>query len=257
MYLFTYNVRPLPQVVYWDLANKFCLQNWGKCKTEWMTANGYCSATCGFCASLPNKVDFDSTQKGQEVSRTSSTNDEYIKVLGLSWLFYEAQRSGKLPANNRVSWRGDSHLNDKVPGGWYDAGDHLKLNFPLATSAAFLSWGLLEFKNTYITAGELQHAQEGIRWVTDYLMACHQNEYSYVGQIGDPGPDHAFWGRPEDQSGSRPYFVWDSAKPGSELIGAAASALASASLVFEDIDPEYAAECLHHARQLYNLASKV
>lgn len=49
------------------------------------------------------------------------------QVLGLSWLFYEAQRSGKLPANNRVPWRGDSFLDDKVPGGWFDAGDHLKL----------------------------------------------------------------------------------------------------------------------------------
>jgi hypothetical protein len=50
-----------------------------------------------------------------------------VKVLGLSWLFYEAQRSGKLPPTNRVPWRGDSHLADRVVGGWYDAGDHTKL----------------------------------------------------------------------------------------------------------------------------------
>ncbi len=50
-----------------------------------------------------------------------------MKVLGLSWLFYEAQRSGKLPPTNRVPWRGDSHLADRVVGGWYDAGDHTKL----------------------------------------------------------------------------------------------------------------------------------
>lgn len=50
-----------------------------------------------------------------------------MQVLGLSWLFYEAQRSGKLPTTNRVPWRGDSHLDDRVPGGLYDAGDHLKL----------------------------------------------------------------------------------------------------------------------------------
>lgn len=46
----------------------------------------------------------------------------------MSWLFYEAQRSGKLPGTNRISWRGDSALGDKAPdgsdvsGGWYDAG---------------------------------------------------------------------------------------------------------------------------------------
>ena len=53
---------------------------------------------------------------------------DYGEVLGLSILFYEAQRSGVLPATNRVPWRGNSALGDKSPagtnltGGWYDAG---------------------------------------------------------------------------------------------------------------------------------------
>lgn len=53
---------------------------------------------------------------------------DYAAVLGLSWKFYEAQRSGKLPANSSIPWRGDSALGDKAPdgsdvsGGWYDAG---------------------------------------------------------------------------------------------------------------------------------------
>ena len=53
---------------------------------------------------------------------------DYGQVLGLSWKFYEAQRSGKLPTNNSIPWRGDSALGDKAPdgaditGGWYDAG---------------------------------------------------------------------------------------------------------------------------------------
>lgn len=44
----------------------------------------------------------------------------------MSILFYEAQRSGKLPANNRIPWRGDSALSDgsdvgvDLTGGWYD-----------------------------------------------------------------------------------------------------------------------------------------
>ena len=51
---------------------------------------------------------------------------DYGKVLELSILFYEAQRSGKLPANNRIKWRKDSALDDKtndgkdLTGGWYD-----------------------------------------------------------------------------------------------------------------------------------------
>ena len=49
---------------------------------------------------------------------------DYGKAMGLSTLFYEAQRSGKLPANNRVPWRGDSAMNDgsdhglDLTGGW-------------------------------------------------------------------------------------------------------------------------------------------
>jgi hypothetical protein len=49
---------------------------------------------------------------------------DYGQVLGLSLKFYEAQRSGKLPANNRIKWRGDSGLTDRAPdgrdvtGGW-------------------------------------------------------------------------------------------------------------------------------------------
>jgi hypothetical protein len=44
----------------------------------------------------------------------------------LSILFYEAQRSGKLPSSNRIPWRGDAHLHDgqdvkeDLSGGWYD-----------------------------------------------------------------------------------------------------------------------------------------
>ena len=50
-----------------------------------------------------------------------------FQVLGDAYLFYEAQRSGELPAENRIPWRGNSCLQDAVgnhslAGGWYDAG---------------------------------------------------------------------------------------------------------------------------------------
>ncbi|KAI8639884.1 Six-hairpin glycosidase-like protein [Parasitella parasitica] len=58
---------------------------------------------------------------------------EYVKLLNHSILFFEAQRSGKLPDDNRVSWRHDSALSDgsdvdiDLSGGYYDAGDYLKV----------------------------------------------------------------------------------------------------------------------------------
>lgn len=40
-----------------------------------------------------------------------------LQALSLSWRFYYAQRSGKLSGTaNPVPWRGDSHLDDPVPG---------------------------------------------------------------------------------------------------------------------------------------------
>lgn len=44
----------------------------------------------------------------------------------MSILFFEAQRSGYLPHDHRVKWRGDSGLKDgcdvgaDLTGGWYD-----------------------------------------------------------------------------------------------------------------------------------------
>ena len=37
----------------------------------------------------------------------------YKEIISKSILFYEAQRSGKLPEKNRVPWRSDSALYDK------------------------------------------------------------------------------------------------------------------------------------------------
>ncbi len=42
-------------------------------------------------------------------------------------------------------------------------------SFPMATSAAFLAWGVLEFEQAYTSTDQLQHAQESLRWVADYL----------------------------------------------------------------------------------------
>lgn len=39
-------------------------------------------------------------------------NFNYVDALEKSFLFLEAQRSGKLPPNQRVHWRGDSGLED-------------------------------------------------------------------------------------------------------------------------------------------------
>lgn len=60
------------------------------------------------------------------IVRVTSSGYNYDHVLHLSLLFYEAQRSGQLPADNRIPWRGDSALQDRgangedLTGGYYD-----------------------------------------------------------------------------------------------------------------------------------------
>merc|ERR1719147_380285 len=83
---------------------------------------------------------------GGNVGGGSSSNKDYGIALAKSILFYDAQRSGPLPANNPVPWRGNSATSDCVTGGWYDAGDHVKFGLPMAASAHVLAWSLVAYK---------------------------------------------------------------------------------------------------------------
>jgi hypothetical protein len=42
-------------------------------------------------------------------------NFNYKDALSMSIIFFEAQRSGKLPENQRITWRGDSAVDDGAP----------------------------------------------------------------------------------------------------------------------------------------------
>ena len=105
-------------------------------------------------------------------------------------MFYEAQRSGKLLPSNRVPWRKDSALNDRgdsgedLTGGWYDAGDHVKFGFPMAFSVTMLSWGLVEYKDAYEDAGELNYMLDCIKWPLDYFIKAHTKKNEFYGQVG-------------------------------------------------------------------------
>lgn len=180
----------------------------------------------------------------------------------MSFLFYEAERSGKLPADNRIPWRDDSALDDgsdvgiDLTGGYYDAGDHVKFGFPMAFTATMLGWGMVDFLEGYETAGQVDYGLAAIKWATDYFIKAHTDTYEFYGQVGSGDQDHAYWGRPEDMTMARPSQKIDAAHGGTELAGETAAALAAASIVFQDSDPGYAAEMLSHAEELYDFADK-
>jgi endoglucanase len=195
---------------------------------------------------------------------TASGAFNYGEVVQKSFYFYEAQRSGALPDDNRVSWRGDSALNDgadvgvDLTGGYYDAGDHVKFGFPMASSMTMLSWGVNEYRDAYAQMGQLDEALEAIKWGTDYILKAHVTENgetkAFWGQVGSGHVDHAYWGPPETMTMERPAFKIDAQNPGSDLAAEAAAALASASLAFRSTDANYADRLLENAIQLYEFA---
>jgi hypothetical protein len=192
----------------------------------------------------------------------AASDYNYSQVLELSLLFYEAQRSGKLPIDNRIPWRGDSALGDRgqsgedLTGGYYDAGDFVKFGFTMASTTTLLSWGYLSYRDAYEAAGQAKYALSAIKWAGDYFIKCHVSPNELYGQVGDFNLDHTFWGRPEDLNMSRPAYKIDTQHPGSDLAGETAAALAAVSLVFRDVNPGYSSKCLEHAKQLYRFASQ-
>ncbi|MEU0739904.1 glycoside hydrolase family 9 protein [Streptomyces sp. NPDC006134] len=184
----------------------------------------------------------------------------YGEALQKSLFFYEAQQSGKLPDTNRVSWRGDSALNDgrdvglDLTGGWYDAGDHVKFGLPMAYSATVLAWGGLEERAAYTSTGQWTHLKNNLRFVNDYFVKAHPSPNVLYGQVGHGGKDHAWWGPAEVMPMERPAYKIDASCPGSDLAGQTAAALAASSMVFADSDAAYAGKLLTHAKQLYGFA---
>lgn len=187
------------------------------------------------------------------------------KLLHMSILFYEAQRSGPLPSDNRIPWRWHSAMNDgcdvnhDLTGGWYDAGDHVKFNFPMAYSVTTIAWGIISFESGYKQAGELENALDQIKWVTDYLIKCHTGPNELWAQTADGHGDHSFWGRPEEYpSHLRPKsYKVDAGNPGTDVAAETAAALAAASIAYRSYGAtDLADEALQHAREIFNFADR-
>jgi endoglucanase len=184
----------------------------------------------------------------------------YSEALQKAIYFYDVQRSGRLPANNRVPWRGNSDLTDgadvglDLTGGWRDAGDNVKFGFPMAYTTTMLAWSTLDEQTAFSQSGQLAFQLANLRWVNDYFIRAHPSPNVLYGQVGTGGTDHSFWGPAEVNPSPRTSFKIDQNCPGSDLAGETAAAMAASSMAFQASDPAYAATLLTHARQLYNFA---
>ncbi|RAL52230.1 hypothetical protein DM860_016079 [Cuscuta australis] len=186
---------------------------------------------------------------------------DYGDALSKSILFFEGQRSGKLPSTQRMTWRKDSALHDgsdwkvDLVGGYYDAGDNVKYSFPMAFTTTMLAWSVVEYGGG-MGGAELPHALEAIRWATDFLMkATSEPNVVYI-MVGDPNSDHNCWERPEDMDTPRTSYQVNVTDPGSEVSAEIAAALAASSIAFKDSDPSYSKSLLQRAAQVFEFADK-
>ncbi|KAL3699479.1 hypothetical protein R1sor_017501 [Riccia sorocarpa] len=185
---------------------------------------------------------------------------DYKDAMSKSILFLQAQRSGKLPQDQQVAWRGDSALGDgrlaniDLSGGYYDAGDNIKFGFPMAFTVTMLSWSAIEYASQITQAGEMDNLQSAIRWGTDYLLKAHTGPTQLYVQVGSPGTDHTCWERPEDMDTPRSLLQVNASSPGSDVAGETAAALAAASIALRTTDNAYAEKLISSATQLFQFA---
>ncbi|VVA14567.1 PREDICTED: endoglucanase [Prunus dulcis] len=189
-----------------------------------------------------------------------SAGHDYHDALRKSILFFEGQRSGKLPPDQRLKWRRDSALHDgstagvDLTGGYYDAGDNIKFGFPMAFTTTLLAWSVIDFGRTM--GPELKNTVGAVKWGTDYLLKATAVPDVVFVQVGDPYSDHNCWERPEDMDTSRAVYKIDKNHPGSDVAGETAAALAAASIVFRSRDPAYSRLLLNRAVRVFEFADR-
>ncbi|KAF9125251.1 hypothetical protein BGW39_007538 [Mortierella sp. 14UC] len=192
----------------------------------------------------------------------SFPDQEYVRLLDATLLFYEAQRSGRLPSDQRVKWRNDSALLDgkdagiDLTGGYYDAGDYLKFIFPLTFTLTEICYGAIEFFEGYTLADKSHHLDQTVRWGLDWLIKAHPNNNTLYVQVGVSEVDNNYWGPDTGIPNPRPSFFVSNLKPGTDVMADAAAAFLSCSLLYREKfrDLEYAATLQRHGEALFSLA---
>ncbi|KAI9289108.1 Six-hairpin glycosidase-like protein [Umbelopsis sp. AD052] len=204
----------------------------------------------------------DTTTTTSNPAPTSSVNQAYSTLLSDSLLFYEAQRSGQLPANNRVPWRHDSALQDgsdnnvNLTGGYYDAGDYLKFTLPMAYSMSIVNWGAIEYFQGYQSANQDGYLRDMVKWGSDWLIQAHPQPNVFYVQVGDGDVDNNYWGPDTNIPTPRPSYMVNSTSPGTDVAALGAAAFASASYLFRNRfnDSAYADTLMQHGISLFEFA---
>lgn len=184
---------------------------------------------------------------------------------GANWLLTAAQAAD--PA------RGTScHLNDgeslaiDLSGGWYDAGDHVKVTLSIAYASYVMLKAFDAFPTAFLdrdsqrytgTANGVPDVLDEARYATDYLVKAHISEAQLVGMIGNANQDHSQWvscleqeALPANQGG-RPRPV--NTQSNADIAGITAASLAIMARLYRAHDPVLADVYQSHALSIYQI----
>ena len=191
----------------------------------------------------------------------------YPQLIPLIHSYFEVQRCGSAKSLGHAECHRDDGIALNGPragaaidgaGGWHDAGDYLKF----VTTTSYVTAVML---STYSRYPQLfRDHRSGARLPTllaqakvglDWLMKMHPAPGEFYYQIGDAA-DHDRWRLPE-QDCTENYPKW---KPrtahhgiGANLAGRTSASLAMAARIYGRFDREYAATCLRHAVEIFEL----
>lgn len=213
----------------------------------------------------------------------ASQTFNYGEALQKAIFFYDIQRLGRLSTatgdlTNRLNWRGDSFLQDyalhndegviDLGGGFADAGDNVKFNFPMAASMTLLAWDVIEHRDILERSGQLKALLANLKWGMDYLLKCwdpvNKKLYGQVSPDSVQAEHSNLWMPYEvvdqasiDKSLIRNAFYVDENHPGTDLASEMTAAFAAASMAFQPINADYANKLLSAAKSLYTLMVNV
>ena len=209
------------------------------------------SALIGGAVALTSLAAPFSSMVHSPLSASAADGDNYAKLLQYSLYLYDANMCGD-NSDCGISWRGNCHTSDAVPGGFHDAGDHVMFGQPQGYAASTLGWSYYEFKDAYEATGQGAH----LKVITDKFAKFFRDATELNGNTvsrvliekGDGDSDHAYWGAPETQSGNR-RMLWTTGGA-ANVTAEYAAALAANYVNFGNADD------LKYAKALYDFSKK-
>ncbi|MBQ1463360.1 MAG: glycoside hydrolase family 9 protein, partial [Ruminococcus sp.] len=189
------------------------------------------------------------------LTTTAADNDNYAKLLQYSLYFYDANMCGDT-SKGGMSWRGNCHMDDEVPGGFHDAGDHAMFGLPQGYTASTLGWAYHEFPDAFQSTGQDAH----LKVITDHFCDFFKRSTKLSGgsvsnflyQKGDGNEDHSYWGPPEKQGKRKMYWTSNGA---SDIAAEYAAALAANYKNFGNKEDLTYAKALYKFSKQYNQAA--